>query len=100
MNTLNIALQDGFHADSVIITVNNQIAYKKSGVTTNLTISYADAAVVPVSEDTALVDVQVTSRSQSAQITLNVKETPYLAVQLSDDGRLQLRPSDEMFRYM
>jgi hypothetical protein len=100
MNTLHIALHDGFQADSVVITVNGQPAFKKSDVTTNLTISYADAVEVPVSDVTADVEVRVSSRAQAAQLTVNVLETPYLAVSLSEDGVPQLSPSKEMFHYM
>jgi hypothetical protein len=100
MNMLHIALQDGFRNDSVIIKVDGRTVFEKSGVTTNLTISYAEAVDVVVSNVTAAVEVSVPSRTQAAQRTVNVLETQYLAVNLSENGVPQLVPSKEMFHYM
>ena len=100
MKKLHIALQDGFRGDSVIIKVDGQTVFEKTGLTTNLTISYADAVDVPVSTATVTLNITVTSRGQAVQRTLNVMETPYLAVSLSENGMLQLTPSKDMFHYM
>jgi len=100
MNKLHIALQDGFRDDSVTITVDGRNVFDKKGVTTNLAISYADAVDAPVSNPTASVEVSVSSRSRSANLTVNVAETQYLSVNLSEDGAPRLTPSKEMFHYM
>src|SRR5690242_1935411 len=100
MNKLHIALQDGFRNDSVIIKVNGRAIFEKTGVTTNLAISYADAVDVTVPDATAVVEVGVPSRAQAAERTVHVLETPYVRVNLSEKGVPELIPSEEMFRYM
>jgi hypothetical protein len=47
---LSVKLRDGFKNDTVTITVNGKEVYRESGVTTNLTISFADAVEIPVQE--------------------------------------------------
>lgn len=100
MHTLHIALQDGFSNDALTITVNELLVFDKSGVTTNLAISYADSLDVPVTEDAVVVEVAVPSKCHVAQRRVNVIETPYIAVRITGDAVLEIRPSKEKFYYL
>lgn len=99
MTNLHIALQSGFRDDSVVITVNNREIYNKSGVTTNLVISLADKVNVLVDGQNALIKVNVTSKKIEGTVTIQVTDTPYLAVDLDKDSNLQMTPSKEPFTY-
>lgn len=100
MANLHIALQDGFQQDTVIIYANGRTVYQKAGVTTNLAISLADTLELEVEKEAVRVEVVVASRDQRASITVNPGQTPYLAIQLGQEGALRLLPSAYPFRYM
>lgn len=90
---LHIKLRDGFTNDTVSITVNEKEVYRKSGVSTNLTISFADAVDVPV--ETAVVKLVVTVEGgQREEKIIQVRETPFVDVWLTE-GRMELRESKE-----
>ena len=90
---LHIKLRDGFTNDTVSITVNEKEVYRKSGVSTNLTISFADAVDVPV--DTDVVKLVVTVEGgQREEKNIQVRETPFVDV-WRIDGRMELRESKE-----
>src|SRR5215467_11193048 len=93
MNKLHLALQDGFRDDSVRVSVNGHVVSEKTGVTTNLAISYADAVEVAVPDATVVVEVSVLSRNRAAKETINVTKEPYLYVNLADDGTPVFRRS-------
>src|SRR3982751_6654979 len=84
MQTLHVALQDGFKNDSVAVTVNGKEVYRKSGVTTNLSVSLADQFEAPVEGHTVRVDVTVSSKGLSQSAEVQVKETPYIAVSFNN----------------
>ena len=90
---LHVALRDGFHNDTVTIRVNGKEVYRKSGVTTDLTISFADSVEVPIDGGTARLDVAVDGgQARSEEIT--VAETPFVAVRIVG-ARMEFRKSKE-----
>jgi hypothetical protein len=100
MNILYIALQDGFNNDSVRITVNGLEVHRKSGVTTNRVISLAEAIETAVTDSTATVEVEVSSRNITGSFSVEPGDTPYLAVSIRRDGKLEFLTAKEPFRYM
>jgi len=100
MTNLHIALQDGFRNDTVVIYVNGREVYRNTGVTTSLAISRADAFDVAVEQGEVRVEVQVPTRSRSAGVSLDATQTPYLAVEITEQGSLALSRSAAPFRYM
>jgi len=100
MNPLHIALHDGFQQNTVKVTVDGREVYNKQGVSTNVTLSRADAFDTQASSNTARVDVSVEPGGYKGSIQIDVTQNPYLAVSLGPDGKLSFKPSKELFRYM
>lgn len=90
---LHVKLRDGFNNDTVSITVNEKEVYRKSGVTTDLTISFADAVEVLVEESVVKLGVAVEG-GQSEQKEIRVRETPFVDVWFIE-GKMELRGSKD-----
>jgi hypothetical protein len=99
MATLVIDLQDGFFADTVIISVNGEEIYHQQGVHTNLAISRADSTQIQVPAGSANIDISVPSKHLSGVVTLQVTTTLYVGISIVD-GTLEVRSSDQQFFYM
>ena len=99
MNNLQIALQDGFENDSVIILVNGRERYNKSGVTTNRVISLADTVTCSVDTLSAVIQVDVTSKNIRGNRDVLVSEFPFVAVGVGKGNVVEIIPSKESFRY-
>ena len=99
MAKMTIALQDGFRNDSVIITVNDNEVYRKSGVSTNLAISLAESIETTVSGNDVRLQIEVPSRNTKTTTTLHASESPYVSISLKDSGKPEVIPSKEAFRY-
>lgn len=90
---LFVKLRDGFSNDTVTIKVNGKEVYRKSGVSTDLTISFADAVEVPVEQ--SIVQLQVTvDDGQTKTKEVDVRETPFVDVWIIG-GEMELRASKE-----
>ena len=98
MPKLHIALNDGFADDSVAISLDGREVYNKAGVKTDLRISRADGLDTEAPEVGATVEVR--ARGRSATATIDPAETPYLAVNIDAEGRLEIRRSSEPFGYL
>ncbi|MCX6307078.1 MAG: hypothetical protein NT040_19100 [Bacteroidetes bacterium] len=90
---LYVKLRDGFKNDTVSITVDGNEIYHKTGVTTDLTISFADGADVPVDNPVVMLEVLVKGGLRNAK-EIRVKETPYVGVWIMD-GKMELRATQE-----
>jgi uncharacterized protein YcfJ len=100
MYTLHIALHDGFRGNHVTIQADGRSVYDKTGVTTNLSISRADAFDVTLSAKTVRLDVSVEPTGSKGSTTIDVTEYPFVGVSLSQDGSISFQPSKAPFRYM
>ncbi len=90
---LHVKLRDGFNNDIVSITVNEKEVYRKSGVTTDLTISFADAVEVLVEDSVVKLGVTVEG-GQSEQQKIRVRETPFVDVWFIE-GKMEFRVSKD-----
>jgi len=93
MAKLQIALNDGFAGDAVAVVVDGREVYNKAGVKTDLRISRADAVEVEAPDSGATVEIR--ARGGSATIQVDASRTPYVTVDLDDDGRPRIRGSAE-----
>lgn len=100
MHTLHIALHDGFQGHTVGITVNGREVYKKSSVTTDLTISRADGFDVQEASNKARIEVSVEPGGHKGSTEIDVTQYPFVAVSLERDGSISFKPSKTPFRYM
>jgi hypothetical protein len=90
---LHIKLRDGFSNNTVSITVNGKEVYRKSGVTTDLTISFADAVEVPVEDPLVKLEVAI-GGAQKKEKEIRVRETPFVDVWVIE-GQMELRESKD-----
>ena len=100
MPTLRVDLQEGFRDDTVIVRVDGSEAARKTGVTTRPSAGVAESFEVQTAKDEASIEIEVPTRKQSASAELRVSQHPYLGVFFEADGKLAVRPSAELFRYM
>jgi hypothetical protein len=90
---LSVKLRDGFKNDTVTITVNGKEVYRESGVTTNLTISFADAVEIPVQEPIVRLGVAIEGGHKATK-EIPVRETPFVDV-WAHTGTIEIRSSAE-----
>jgi membrane-associated protease RseP (regulator of RpoE activity) len=100
MSRLHIALHDGFRGNHVVIAVDKKVVFDRTGVTTDLRISRADAIDVDVAAPSAVVAVSVNPGAFAGEVTVDVAKTPFLAVDLLDRGDLRFNQSAEPFAYL
>jgi hypothetical protein len=75
---LKIKLRDGFKDDHVSIKVDGHEVYSKSGVSTDLSISFADAVEIPVKDPSVKLNVTVDGKTEEKEI--RVDKTPFVDV--------------------
>jgi hypothetical protein len=90
---LTIKLRDGFRKDTVTIRVDGKEVYHKPSVSTDLTISFADAVEVPVETSSVNLEVAVAGGPTVSQV-IEVQNTPFVEVWMMN-GRMELRTSRE-----
>lgn len=88
---LFVKLRDGFSNDTVTIRVNGKEVYRKSGVNTDLTISFADGMEIPVEKSLVKLEVAVEG-GQTMTKDVSVGETPFVDVWIIE-GKMELRES-------
>lgn len=90
---LHVKLRDGFNDDNVSIRVNGREVYHKSGVSTDLSVSFADSVEIPV--ETAVVTLKVAVEGgETEEKEIRVKQTPFVDVWLTGQ-KMELRESRE-----
>jgi len=100
MPTLNIALEEGFRGNPVIIRVNGKQIYSKESVTTRLQTGYADSLQTDVSATPAQVEITLPDRSLSQSILVDPTQEAYLRVSLNEDGTITHRTQNSPQGYL
>ncbi len=90
---LNVKLRDGFQNDTVTATVNGKEVFRKTGVRTDLTLSFAAAFEVEVEEPTVELGVAIAGGPHATR-EIRVQEAPFVEVSVAE-GRLEIRASAE-----
>jgi len=91
--SLSIKLRDGFSDDTVTIKVNGEEVYRKSGVSTDLAISFADALEAPAEQSIVQLEVAVEGGPTQTK-EVRVRETPFVDVWFVE-GEIELRASKD-----
>jgi hypothetical protein len=84
---INVALQDGFDGDTVVIRVDGVEAYRRDGLTTRTQISYADDTQLDVPDGPFELEVVVPTRGVEKRFRLDPHTHPNVSLSLLD-GRL------------
>ncbi len=98
MPLLRIDLQEGFKGDTVIIRVNGKQVFRKTGVTTQLLLGYAEALEIEVPEGTSQIRVLVPNRKLAQTIPLEGTDALHLGVSVQGNQIVYL-PMDETMGY-
>jgi len=91
--SLRVRLGEGFQGDTVTVLVDGKQVYGKSGVSTDLTISYADAVDIPTNAHSVQLEVSVQGGPRAVS-SIQPAQTPFVQVHLRN-GALQLRALSE-----
>ena len=96
-HSLHITLREGFHGHTVVIVVDGDEVYRRSGVTTGPRIP-TDTVELVVGRDLVQVIVSVTPGDYVASFDLVVSAYPHLAISLIGEGTVSFEPSARHFR--
>ena len=88
LNTLHIALREGFQGQTVVITVDGREVYRRSGVTTHRESEETDGVDVAVASDIARIAVFVTPGNLAGTMVFDVSRHPRVAINLVGEGTI------------
>ena len=97
MATLNLALEEGFDNDRVIVSVNSK-RFERSGVTTKLQIGLAEQFETDVADGQVAIDVELPERSIKRNYKLDAADTVYVGISREGQTR-RFRHSSQLFGY-
>ena len=95
MARLQVALQDGFDEDAVVVSLDGTEVFRKDGVTTRRQISLAESFEIDAPDQLAELHVDVMSRGVSGSIAVDARAQPIVALSLRD-GRIEPRFPDRL----
>ena len=84
MSVLHVDLRDGFKQDDVVLYLDNREVARRSGVTTNLTISHATSLEVEATQSPAMLRIDVPKQNISSSTVVDPMEMPFVAIFLRD----------------
>jgi len=84
MPVLHIDLREGFKEDDVILYLGDREAVRRSGVTTDLTISHAASLEVQAPAGPSTLRIEVPKQQVSSSTVVDPAETPFVAIFLRD----------------
>ena len=100
MPRLHIALQEGFSGDAVEISVDGAVVFPQQTVTTRLQIGLAKSHDVEVPSESATVTIRLPARGLVREVPVDLRQASYLQINLSRQGEIETRLSNEPPRYM
>jgi len=97
MATLNLALEEGFDNDRVIVSVNGK-HFERSGVTTKLQIGLAEQFETTVADGEVSIGVELPERSIKGSYKLDAADVVYVGISV-EGQTLRFRHSSQLFGY-
>jgi len=97
-HSLHITLREGFHGHTVVIVVDGDEVFRRSGVTTGPRVAVTDTVELVVGRRLVQVMVSVTPGDYVASLDLVVPAYPHLAISLVGEGTVSFEPSARRFR--
>ncbi|MGI0484968.1 hypothetical protein ACN4EK_05990 [Pantanalinema rosaneae CENA516] len=84
MPLLRVALQDGLINETVIVRVNNEEVFQKTGVNTRFQIGFAELFELDVQDGkNKKVEIVLPSKQQSESQTLEISKPTYLGISIT-----------------
>ncbi len=99
MVTLKIDLQAGFSGDRVQVLVDGETILEADEVSTDYSIGHAASAETEVEPGSHQVEIRVPAKQVSESVSVTVEGPVFVGVSL-DDGRLEVRVSEQPFIYL
>jgi hypothetical protein len=84
---INVALQDGFDGDTVVIRVDGDEAYRGEEVTTRTQLSHAEDMQLDVPDERFALEVEIPGQGIRERLDVDPRAQPNVALSLLD-GRL------------
>lgn len=81
---INVALQDGFDRDTVVIRVDGAEAYRGEQVTTRTQISHADDMQLDVPDQPFMLEVEVPDQGIHERLEVDPRAQPNVALSLRE----------------
>jgi len=97
MATLNIALEEGFDNDRVVVNVNGK-SFERRGVTTKLQIGLAEQFETHAADGTVTIGVELPDRSIKGNYKLDAMDTVYAGISVEGQN-VRFRHSSQLFGY-
>jgi hypothetical protein len=89
---INVALQDGFEGDDVLIRVDGDEAYRGEDVTTRTQISHAADTQLEVPDGPFTLEVDVPTQGARETFQLDPHSQPNVAISLRDGQLVAIYP--------
>ena len=99
MAQLQVALQEGFEGETVVIRVAGREVFRKDNVTTKLQIGFAESFEMNVEEGSVNLEIALPAKALSKAIDLQAKNTIYVGVSIIA-GQVAYRISQDPFGYV
>ena len=96
-HSLHITLREGFRGHTVVIVVDGDEVYRRSGVTTDPRSPLTDAVELVVDRRRVQVMVSATPGDYFASLDLVVSAYPHLAISLVGEGTVSFETSARRF---
>lgn len=100
MPTLQVDLREGFNGDTVIVRIDGQEVYRRSGVATNYSVGLADSFRAEVAGGDVRVEVMLPEKGLDHSSVHRVSGPATLAFTLDPAGGLTGREVEASPRYL
>ena len=90
---LSVKFREGFKNDTVVLRANGEVIYRRSNVSTDLSISFADQVTLPVAARNIRLALSINGK-QPVIKELDVRKTPFVEIWIVD-GNIEFRLSTQ-----
>lgn len=98
MPVLHVDLQEGFHAEPIVVTVNGREVFRKAAVRTRTQIGLADSFELTLPPGDA--SMHVNARGTTASFIVTLQNTTYVGVSITPEGNIVHQVSRQAFGYL
>lgn len=88
---LSVKFREGFKNDTVVLRANGEVIYRRSNVSTDLSISFADQVTLPVAARNIRLALSINGKQPIIK-EVDVRKTPFVEIWIVD-GNIEFRLS-------